>query len=273
MYNLKRKKVFAVMMALVMTMTMMFATTTNAFASADDDITVTVRIDTRSYDLDGQMINENNRLVSSNPVVEYTVNVPEGSTALEAVQKAAADNNFAVETKDAPDYYDPTVIHKAITDIGRIGENHLTVAQLENSFIRLGTGASAYNVSGWVYGITPVNSTEFFPYDYMSDYTVSDGMKITMHYSVTGPYDLNTQNWTSDYSNPDVTMWNLYDQVKALDPDDDWGTLAYVDSEIEASASVSGNTTGLTAYYFSHTPLTDTNQMIPYLQDVIDMLS
>lgn len=144
---------------------------------------------------------------------------------------------------------------------------------MENSFIRLGTGSTAYNVSGWIYGVTPVGSTEFFPYDYMSDYTVSNGMKITMHYSVTGPYDLNTQDWTADYSNPDVTMWALYDQLAALDPDDEMGALGYVDSEIESSATASGNTTGLTAYYFSHNGLTDENQFIPYLQEVIEMLN
>ena len=89
-----------------------------------------------------------------------------------------------------------------------------------------------------------------------------------MHYSVTGPYDLNTEYWTADYSNPDVTMWNLYDQVKALDPNDDMGALAYIDAEIEASATAAGNTTGLTAYYFSHNGLTDADkaQFIPYLQ-------
>ena len=84
-----------------------------------------------------------------------------------------------------------------------------------------------YYVSGWVYGITPSNSTEFFPYNYMSDYTVSDGMKITMHYSVTGPYNIETGNWTSDYSNLDVTMWNLYDKIAALDPNYGFGALSY----------------------------------------------
>ncbi len=266
----KKRRILSVIMAVVMAASMMFAMTANTYAATDENITVTVKFDTRSYDLNAKMVKtDGETLVSDSPVVEYTVTVPAGSTALDAVEKAAGDNGFEVETKSFGE------TNVAITDIGNVGENHLTVAQLENSFIRLGTGENAYNVSGWIYGITPVGSTEFFPSNYMNDYTLSDGMVVSMHYSVTGPYDLNTEYWTADYSNPDVTMWNLYDQVKALDPNDDMGALAYIDAEIEASATAAGNTTGLTAYYFSHNGLTDADkaQFIPYLQEMIAMLS
>ena len=267
------RRILAVMMAMVMTMAMMFAMTTTSFAATGDTVTVTVKFDTRSYDLNGQMKKtDGTTLVSASPVVTYTnVTDPAGSSALAAVQKAASDNGFAVQTKRFGGS------NVAITDIGQVGENHLSIAQLENSFIRLGTGADAYTVSGWVYGITPVGSTEFFPYDYMNAYTVSDGMTVSMHYSVTGPYDVNTQNWTADYSNPDVTMWNLYDQVTdkiATATDPDAAALAeYYQStiygEIAASKTATGNTTGWSAYYFSHNGLTDTNQAIPTLQDVL----
>ena len=41
---------------------------------------------------------------------------------------------------------------------------------LKNAFITLPDTSTRgyYYVSGWVYGITPSNSTEFFPYNYMS---------------------------------------------------------------------------------------------------------
>ena len=263
-------------LAIVLALVMVFAMTATAFASTNDNITVTVRFDTRSYDLSAKMLKSDAQTpVSNSPVVEYTVSVPAGSTALAAVQKAADDHGFDVITKNVVDYYDSTKTHQAITDIGRIGETYIDPT-LKNAFITLPDTSTRgyYYVSGWVYGITPSNSTEFFPYNYMSDYTVSDGMKITMHYSVTGPYNIETGNWTSDYSNLDVTMWNLYDKIAALDPNDGFGALSYTTGTITTGANVAQNTTGLTAYYFSHNGLTSEadEQLIPWLQAILASL-
>ena len=79
--------------------------------------------------------------VSNSPVVEYTVSVPAGSTALAAVQKAADDHGFDVITKDVVDYYDSTKTHQAITDIGRIGETYIDPTLKE----------CVYNASGYKY--------------------------------------------------------------------------------------------------------------------------
>lgn len=267
-----KRKVIALVMAMAMVMVSMFAMTTSVFAGTDDTITVTVKFDTRSYDLHAAMKTVDNNLVSNSPVVAYEkVTVPKGSSALDAVEKVASEHGFAVETKSFGD------ANVAITDIGKVGEHYLTTAQMENSFIRLGIGENAYNVSGWVYGITPENSTEYFPYDYMNAYTLSDGMVISMHYSVTGPYDYNTSNWTVDYSNPDVDMWNLYDQLTdkiatATDPDAAMMAEFYqstVADEIAAAANDAGNTTGLTAYYFSHTGITNDGQATSLLQEAL----
>lgn len=259
-------------LAIVLALVMVFAMATTAFADTNNNITVTVRFDTRSYDLSAKMLKSDAQtLVSNNPVVEYTVSVPAGSTALAAVQKAAADHGFDVITKDVVDYYDSTKTHQAITDIGRIGETYIDPT-LKDAFITLPDESPRgyYYVSGWIYGVTLANSTETFPYDYMSDYTVSNGMKITMHYSVTGPYDYNTSTWTTDFSNPDVTMWNLYDQLSGLDPNDASGKLALVNNTLTAARTTSGNTTGLSAYYFSHNGITNSNQFIGVLTQAIN---
>ena len=264
-------------LAIVLALVMVFAMTATAFAETNNNITVTVRFDTRSYDLSAKMLKSDAQtLVSNNPVVEYTVSVPAGSTALAAVQKAAADHGFDVITKDVVDYYDPTKTHQAITDIGRIGETYIDPA-LKSAFITLSDTSTRgyYYVSGWVYGITPVNSTEFFPYDYMCDYTVSDGMKITMHYSVTGPYNIETGNWTSDYSNLDVTMWNLYNQAKTAATEGSLAMADWVDYCVATGAGVAENTTGLTAYYFSHPVTTELqeNEGLSTVNELIEGLS
>ncbi len=267
MKNRKFKKGLAIVLALVM----VFAMTATAFADTNDTVSVTVRFDTRSYDLSSKMLKTDGTLVSDNAVVEYTVSVPSGSTALAAVQQVADANDFEVITKTVADYYDPSATHQAITDIGQIGETYID-DELKDAFITLSDESTRgyYYVSGWIYGVTPANSTETFPYNYMSDYTVSDGMTITMHYSVTGPYDYNTSNWTSDFSNPDVTMWNLYDEVSSLGSESADAVLNAIRAEITTGSTVSaGNTTGLTAYYFSHHGLTGSGEFIQRLQSVL----
>lgn len=83
----KKKRILSVIMAVALVASMMFAMNTVAFASTTDDVTVTVAFDTRSYDLNAKMIKTNGSLVSSSPVVEYTVSVSEGSTALKLCRK------------------------------------------------------------------------------------------------------------------------------------------------------------------------------------------
>ena len=267
-------KNFKKLLSIVMVLVMVFAMTATAFADANTNITVTVKFDTRSYDLSGKMLKTDGSLVSSNPVVEYTVSVAAGSTALQAVQQVATANGFQVTTKTVADYYDSSITHQAITNIGQIGETYID-PDLKDAFITLADSSSRgnYYVSGWVYGVTPEDSTETFPYDYMSDYTVSDGMTITMHFSVTGPYDYNTSTWTTDFSNPDVTMWNLYDQLSELDPGDESGKLAQVDNALSAARTASGNTTGLSAYYFSHNGITNNDQFIGILTQAINSIA
>ncbi len=88
-------------LAIVLALVMVFAMTATAFADTNNNITVTVRFDTRSYDLSAKMLKSDAQtLVSNNPVVEYTVSVPAGSTALAAVQKAAADHGFDLQASD-----------------------------------------------------------------------------------------------------------------------------------------------------------------------------
>lgn len=281
--NNHSRKAIAVLMTLVMSFTMVFATAATAFAAESDTITVTVKLDTRSYDLNAQMLTKNNQQLAAEPVVTYeNVTLPAGSTALQALEAVAEEHNFDVDVRTFNDGKD-----KAVQQIAKVGEQSFVdkwgQALYDTTFVTLPDASKPdtnYSVSGWIYGITPVNSTEFFPYDYMNAYTMSDGMVLTMHYSVTGPYDYNIKTWTTDYSNPDVTMWGLYDQVTekiatATDPD----AAAYAEyvqstihDEIEASAKAKDNTSELTAYYFSHNGLTNDGQLIPTLKDLLSGL-
>ena len=273
----KKRRILSVIMAVALVASMMFAMTANTFAATDETITVTVKLDTRSYDLSPALKDKNNNLLGGTQVTYSNVTLPAGSTVWDAVQKVAADNNFELQYKTVADYYDSSITHYAVQDIAQVGENTIENAGTKSAFI---TTASPYDErgyyyeSGWVYGLTPAGSTEFFPGNYMDAVEIVDGETITLHYSTTGCIDVNTGTWTADYSNPDVTMWNLYDQLAALDPDDELGALGYVTDTIkEGSTVATGNTTGLTAYYFSHNGLTDENegQFIPYLQEVLAM--
>lgn len=262
--------------AIVMALTMVFAMSVSAFADTNSgDMTVTVKLDSRSYDLESSMAN----------LPEYEVTVPANSTVQDVVEKAAEQYNLNMQWKSVPDYYNPNLIHKALTDVNGIGENSVeNGADKEAIKSALLTFPDAsdrgyYYMSGWVYGLTAADGIEYFPSDYMDATNVVDGMTVTLHYSVTGCWDINTSNWTSDFSNPDVTMWGLYDQVTekiAADPTSDNAVAAqamldYVYGEIDASASAAANTSGLTAWYFSHEGLTDadTSQFIPALQSVL----
>ena len=149
--NRKFKKGLAIVLALAM----VFAMTATAFADTNNNITVTVRFDTRSYDLSAKMLKSDAQTpVSNSPVVEYTVSVPAGSTALAAVQKAADDHGFDVITKNVVDYYDSTKTHQAITDIGRIGETYIDPT-LKSAFRKIPDTSTRgyYRMGIWYYSV------------------------------------------------------------------------------------------------------------------------
>ncbi|MEF9922176.1 MAG: hypothetical protein RR769_04600 [Anaerovoracaceae bacterium] len=271
----------AVMLAVVMVMSVTFAMTTTAFATTGNPITVTVKLDTRSYNKNAVLVNNNNVGLGGTQVTYSNVTVPLGSNVWNVIQKVATDNNFQLQYKTVPDYTNPTITHYAVQDIANVGENHIVEAG-RDAFITMPDSTDSrgyYYVSGWVFGLTPANGIEYFPSNYMDATEVTNGMTVTLHYSVTGCYDINTSNWTPDYSYPDVTMWNLYDQIAekiAVNPGSEVATSAkavldFIFAEIEASATAVGNTTGLSAYYFSHNGLTNTTdyQFISALKDTL----
>lgn len=271
-------------LAIVLALVMVFAMTATAFAETNTTITVTVKFDTRSYDLNSVVMKKNdNTNFGTSPVVTLTnVQVPSGSTVQYVLEQVAAENTLELRSKVAPDI-DPTKPdHTAFTSIAKVGEYYIdnsTNPSIKPAFLTTNVPTTVdsrgyYYESGWVYGLKTGTGDEYFPDNYMDSVEVTNGMTVTFHYSVTGAIDVNTSTWTSDYSNPDVTMWNLYDKIAALDPNDEFGGLAYTTSTITAGANVAANTTGLTAYYFSHNGITseENEQLIPWLQAILAAL-
>lgn len=269
-------------LAIVLALVMVFAMTAAAFADTDTNITVTVKFDTRSYDLDDVVMKTtSNTNYGTSPVVTTSVSVASGSTVLDVLNAVATTNNLEVISKQVQDYYDSTIMHTAVTSIAKVGEYYIdnSSPSIKSAFLTTTVPTTVdsrgyYYESGWIYGLKTGTGDEYFPGSYMDSAEVTNGMTVTFHYSVTGAIDVNTGTWTSDYSNPDVTMWNLYDKVATLDPDDTFGALSYTTSTITNGTAVEGNTTGLTAYYFSHNGLTDEEeeQLIPWLQAILDAL-
>ena len=229
------------------------------------------------------MKKNDNTNFGTSPVVTLTnVQVPSGSTVQYVLEQVAAENTLELRSKVAPDI-DPTKPdHTAFTSIAKVGEYYIdnsTNPSIKPAFLTTNVPTTVdsrgyYYESGWVYGLKTGTGDEYFPDNYMDSVEVTNGMTVTFHYSVTGAIDVNTSTWTSDYSNPDVTMWNLYDKIAALDPNDEFGGLAYTTSTITAGANVAANTTGLTAYYFSHNGITseENEQLIPWLQTILASL-
>ena len=271
-------------LAIVLALVMVFAMTATAFADTNDNITVTVKFDTRSYDLNSVVMKKNdNTNFGTSPVVTLTnVSVPSGSTVQYVLEQVAAANNLELRSKVAPDIDSTKPDHTAFTSIAKVGEYYIdnsTNPSIKPAFLTTNVPTTVdprgyYYESGWVYGLQTGTGDEYFPGNYMDSVTVVNGMTVTFHYSVTGCIDINTGTWTSDYSNPDVTMWNLYDKIAALDPNDGFGALSYTTGTITTGANVAQNTTGLTAYYFSHNGLTSEadEQLIPWLQAILASL-
>lgn len=271
-------------LAIVLALVMVFAMTATAFADTNDNITVTVKFDTRSYDLNSVVMKKNdNTNFGTSPVVTLTnVSVPSGSTVQYVLEQVAAANNLELRSKVAPDIDSTKPDHTAFTSIAKVGEYYIdnsTNPSIKPAFLTTNVPTTVdprgyYYESGWVYGLKTGTGDEYFPGSYMDSVEVTNGMTVTFHYSVTGCIDINTGTWTSDYSNPDVTMWNLYDKIAALDPNDSFGALSYTTGTITTGANVAQNTTGLTAYYFSHNGLTSEadEQLIPWLQAILASL-
>ena len=266
-------------LAIVLALVMVFAMTATAFADTNDNITVTVKFDTRSYDLNSVVMKKkDNTNFGTSPVVTLTnVQVPSGSTVQDVLEQVAAANNLELRWKVAPDIDSTKPDHTAFTSIAKVGEYYIdnsTNPSIKPAFLTTNVPTTVdprgyYYESGWVYGLQTGTGDEYFPGNYMDSVTVVNGMTVTFHYSVTGCIDINTGTWTSDYSNPDVTMWNLYDKIAALDPNDTDEILAGVDATIAASRTETGNTTGLSAYYFSHYGITNENQLIGFLNQAL----
>ena len=271
-------------LAIVLALVMVFAMTATAFADTNDNITVTVKFDIRSYDLKSVVMKKNdNANFGTSPVVTLTnVSVPSGSTVQYVLEQVAAANNLELRSKVAPDIDSTKPDHTAFTSIAKVGEYYIdnsTNPSIKPAFLTTNVPTTVdprgyYYESGWVYGLKTGTGDEYFPGSYMDSVEVTNGMTVTFHYSVTGCIDINTGTWTSDYSNPDVTMWNLYDKIAALDPNDSFGALSYTTGTITTGANVAQNTTGLTAYYFSHNGLTSEadEQLIPWLQAILASL-
>lgn len=272
-------KLFKKGLVIVLALAMVFAMSATAFADTNTNITVTVKFDTRSYDLDDVVMKTtSNTDYGTSPVVTTSVSVASGSTVLDVLNAVATDNNLEIRSKQVQDYYDSTITHTAVTSIAKVGEYYIDNSDpsIKSAFLTTTVPTTVdsrgyYYESGWIYGLKTGTGDEYFPGSYMDSVEVTDGMTVTFHYSVTGAIDVNTGTWTSDYSNPDVTMWNLYDKVAALGSEDADMVLDYIDDEIAAGSTVAaGNTTGLTAYYFSHNGIAGDNEFIPLLQDALE---
>ena len=271
-------------LAIVLALVMVFAMTATAFAETNTTITVTVKFDTRSYDLNNVVMKtRSNQNFGTSPVVTLTdVRVPSGSTVEDVLEQVAANNNLELRSKLAHDVNPNKPDHKTYTSIGQVGEYYIdnSSPSIKSAFILTPTPTSVdprgyYYDSGWMYSVRPQNSNEYYFADrYMDSVEVTQGMTITYRYSVSGYRDINTGNYTSSNTSPDMDMWILYDRIAALDPNDEFGGLAYTTSTITEGANVAANTTGLTAYYFSHNGITseENEQLIPWLQAILAAL-
>lgn len=264
MKKLMNKRVVAVMLALVM----VFAMSASAFADVANNISVTVKIDTRSFDT-------TSKGTLADTVVTKTVTVPSGSTVEDVLE--AVENTYGINMNiiNAVDSATGQTVGRVLTSVGGVSQNNYSQAQQQNTFLwdYVGT-ANEYCISGWVYS-TVANGSEIFPSYYMDNWYVTAGTSVNLYYTVTGPKDLNTGTWTSDYSNLDVNLWKLYDQlqekISTSSNEDAVMWAEYEISEFEAALATAKTTSsiGLSAYYFSHEKLTDSNGFITRFQDAL----
>lgn len=258
----KNKKVISFILVLAM----VFAMSATAFA--DTNVTVHLTLDTQAYDLNSVMKHSNSSSLGGS-VVKADVTVPVGSTVWDVINKAADDLNMDLVTGSA--VYGGTTGYY-VTDIANVGPttsmNTYTTTQKQNTFTYFG----GYLMSGWVYSIDGN-----YPSYFANQMNVTDGMNIKFAFTVTGPYDLNTNNYTGDYSNPDRTFWDMMDKLQAKiaeDPTSDaavWGQYVYDDfiSQIQDAKTNTSNQTGLGAYYGSHTNFTESYGPIDTLRDTL----
>ena len=264
MKKLMNKRVLAVMLALVM----VFAMSASAFADVANNISVTVKIDTRSFDT-------TSKGTLADTVVTKTVTVPSGSTVEDVLE--AVENTYGINMNiiNAVDSATGQTVGRVLTSVGGVSQNNYSQAQQQNTVLwdYVGT-ANEDCISGWVYS-TVANGSEIFPSYYMDNWYVTAGTSVNLYYTVTGPKDLNTGTWTSDYSNLDVNLWKLYDQlqekISTSSNEDAVMWAEYEISEFEAALATAKTTSsiGLSAYYFSHEKLTDSNGFITRFQDAL----
>ena len=255
-------------LAIVLVLVMVFAMSASAFADVANNISVTVKIDTRSFDT-------TNKGTLADTVVTKTVTVPSGSTVEDVLE--AVENTYGINMNiiNAVDSATGQTVGRVLTSVGGVSQNNYSQAQQQNTFLwdYVGT-ANEYCISGWVYS-TVANGSEIFPSYYMDNWYVTAGTSVNLYYTVTGPKDLNTGTWTSDYSNLDVNLWKLYDQlqekISTSSNEDAVMWAEYEISEFEAALATAKTTSsiGLSAYYFSHEKLTDSNGFITRFQDAL----
>ena len=255
-------------LAIVLALVMVFAMSASAFADVANNISVTVKIDTRSFDT-------TSKGTLADTVVTKTVTVPSGSTVEDVLE--AVENTYGINMNiiNAVDSATGQTVGRVLTSVGGVSQNNYSQAQQQNTFLwdYVGT-ANEYCISGWVYS-TVANGSEIFPSYYMDNWYVTAGTSVNLYYTVTGPKDLNTGTWTSDYSNLDVNLWKLYDQlqekISTSSNEDAVMWAEYEISEFEAALATAKTTSsiGLSAYYFSHEKLTDSNGFITRFQDAL----
>lgn len=255
-------------LAIVLVLVMVFAMSASAFADVANNISVTVKIDTRSFDT-------TSKGTLADTVVTKTVTVPSGSTVEDVLE--AVENTYGINMNiiNAVDSATGQTVGRVLTSVGGVSQNNYSQAQQQNTFLwdYVGT-ANEYCISGWVYS-TVANGSEIFPSYYMDNWYVTAGTSVNLYYTVTGPKDLNTGTWTSDYSNLDVNLWKLYDQlqekISTSSNEDAVMWAEYEISEFEAALATAKTTSsiGLSAYYFSHEKLTDSNGFITRFQDAL----
>ena len=255
-------------LAIVLALVMVFAMSASAFADVANNISVTVKIDTRSFDT-------TSKGTLADTVVTKTVTVPSGSTVEDVLE--AVENTYGINMNiiNAVDSATGQTVGRVLTSVGGVSHENYSQAQQQNTFLwdYVGT-ANEYCISGWVYS-TVANGSEIFPSYYMDNWYVTAGTSVNLYYTVTGPKDLNTGTWTSDYSNLDVNLWKLYDQlqekISTSSNEDAVMWAEYEISEFEAALATAKTTSsiGLSAYYFSHEKLTDSNGFITRFQDAL----
>lgn len=262
------KRIMKKGLAIVLVLVMVFAMSASAFADVANNISVTVKIDTRSFDT-------TSKGTLADTVVTKTVTVPSGSTVEDVLE--AVENTYGINMNiiNAVDSATGQTVGRVLTSVGGVSQNNYSQAQQQNTFLwdYVGT-ANEYCISGWVYS-TVANGSEIFPSYYMDNWYVTAGTSVNLYYTVTGPKDLNTGTWTSDYSNLDVNLWKLYDQlqekISTSSNEDAVMWAEYEISEFEAALATAKTTSsiGLSAYYFSHEKLTDSNGFITRFQDAL----